>query len=268
MTEESRQHASAHAEQRRLVQDNFGAAAAAYATSRVHAGGPDLDWLVRAAALTGTERVLDVATGAGHTAFALAPYVARVVALDLTRPMLEVAHREAVTRGLRSIRFLEGDALALPCKDASFEVVTCRHAAHHFPDVDRAAREWTRVLKPAGRVLLVDSLSPEEQEAQALLHDIETLRDPSHVRNHQLAEWVAVLNRASLAVETASTWALDLDIPSWTQRMRTPPAVVAVIEQRLRSASAEASARLRIAERDGILSFTLPIGLILARKAA
>lgn len=255
-------------EQHRLVQHNFGAVAAAYVTSKVHAGGPDLDWLVEAAALTGTERVLDVATGGGHTAFALAPYAAEVVALDLTRPMLEVAQREAVARGLGRIRFLEGDAQALPCENASFEVVTCRHAPHHFPQVDRAAREWARVLKPGGRLLLVDSISPEEQEAQALLHDIEVLRDPSHVRNQRLAEWMLLLARAGFTVDTAREWELELDVPAWTQRMRTPPSVVAEIEQRLRTASTGASTRLHIAERDGILSFTLPVALILAGKTA
>jgi ubiquinone/menaquinone biosynthesis C-methylase UbiE len=265
---ESKPRRNARSEQRRLVQRNFGAVAAAYVTSRVHASGADLDWLVEAAALTGTQRVLDVATGGGHTAFALAPYAVEVVALDFTRPMLEVAQREAVARGLSMLRFLEGDAQALPCKDASFEVVTCRHAAHHFPQVDRAVREWARVLTPAGKLLLVDSISPEEEEAQALLHDIEVLRDPSHVRSHRMAQWLALLAQAGFTVDIARAWGVDLDLLDWTQRMRTPPAVVAVIEQRLRDASPEARTRLCIAERDGMLGFTLPVALLRARKAA
>jgi len=255
------------AEQRRLVQDNFGAAAAAYVTSKVHASGADLDWLVEAAALTGTERVLDVATGGGHTAFALAASAREVVALDLTRPMLEVAQREATARGLQNIRFLEGDAHALPCADASFDLVSCRHAAHHFPDVERAAREWARVLKPAGTLLLVDSLSPDDEGAQAVLHDIEVLRDPSHVRNQRMAAWQAVLAHAGLQVATARLWALELDVPAWTERMRTPPASVLQIEQRLRAASATVCTCLQIVEHDGVLSFTLPVALILARKS-
>ncbi len=77
----------------RQVQTNFGAAAADYVTSKVHASGQDLEWVVQAAALTGTEHVLDVATGAGHTAFALAPYAAEIVALDITREMLAAAQK-------------------------------------------------------------------------------------------------------------------------------------------------------------------------------
>ena len=251
---------------RRLVQKNFGAVAAAYVTSKVHASGADLDWLVEAAALSGTERVLDVATGGGHTAFALAPYAAEVVALDLTRPMLEVAQKEAIVRGLNKLRYLEGDAQALPCEDASFDVVTCRQAPHHFPDVEEAVREWARVLKPGGKLLLVDSTSPEDAGAEALLHQIESLRDPSHVRNHRISEWTAFLKQAGFTVDIAREWALYLDIPSWTQRMRTPPDVVATIERLMRVASPEVRERLRIEERDGELGFMLPVALILARK--
>src|SRR5581483_12056762 len=118
MSESEQQDISQEAgeqEKRRLVQENFGAVATAYVTSKVHARGPDLAWVVEAAALTGTERVLDVATGAGHTAFALAPYAAEVVALDITREMLAVAQKGATERHLHNIRFLEGNAQELPC---------------------------------------------------------------------------------------------------------------------------------------------------------
>ncbi|HLI72153.1 MAG TPA: methyltransferase domain-containing protein [Ktedonobacteraceae bacterium] len=256
----------AEQEKLRLIQNNFGAAAANYVTSKVHASGPDLAWLVEAAALTGTERVLDVATGGGHTAFALAPYAAEVVALDLTRPMLEVAQKEANARGFTNIHYLEGDAQNLPCEDASFDVVACRYAAHHFPRVRQAALEWARVLKPDGKLLLIDSTSPEEPEADALLHEIEMLRDPSHVRNYRISEWRTFLNEAGLMVNIAREEGTFLDIPSWTQRIRTPPEAVAAIEQLMRNASPSVRARLRIVENDGVLGFTLPRVLIRALK--
>ena len=258
--------ASEETEKLRQVQQNFGAVAAAYVTSKVHASGPDLVWLVENAALNGSESVLDVATGGGHTAFALAPYAAEIVALDLTRPMLEVAQQEASARGLQNIRYIEGDAQALPFADASFDVVTCRHAPHHFPRVEQAVSEWARVLKPGGKLLLIDSTSPEDDEADAVLHEIESLRDPSHVRTHRISEWKAYLSAAGLRVESAREESIFLDIPSWTQRMRTPPAAVAAIETIMREASPAISERLRFEERDGAPGFTLPIALILAIK--
>ena len=257
---------TAEQEKMRQVQSQFGAVAAQYVTSKVHASGEDLAWLVEAAALTGNERVLDVATGGGHTAFALAPHAKQVVALDLTRPMLEVAQQEARARHLSNISYLEGNAQALPCEDSSFDVVACRHAPHHFPNVQQAVREWARVLKPGGRLVLADSTSPEEPEADALLHEIETLRDPSHVRNYRISEWTALLNEAGFTIQQAREWSLFLDIPSWTQRMRTPPESVAAIEQLMRAASPATRERLGIVEQSGALGFVLPVALIMGVK--
>jgi ubiquinone/menaquinone biosynthesis C-methylase UbiE len=248
------------------VQSSFGAVAVNYVSSKVHASGEDLNWVIGLTALSGTERVLDVATGAGHTAFALAPYAAEVVALDITHEMLAVAQQEAVHRQLSTIRFLEGDAQELPCADASFEVVTCRQAAHHFPQVRRAISEWARVLKPGGKLVLLDSISPEEPEIDAFLHEIEVLRDPSHVRNHRFSEWKTMLNEAGLVVSSTRQWSIFLDIPSWTQRMRTPASSVATIEQLLRNASPAIRERLGIEEKDGVLAFSLPAALIMAVK--
>ncbi len=253
-------------EKMQQVQSNFGAAAADYVTSKVHASGQDLTWLVEAAALTGTERVLDVATGGGHAAFALAPDAAEVVALDLTRPMLEVAQKEAEARQLYNIRFLEGDAQALPCEASSFDVVTCRQAAHHFPDIRKSVSEWACVLKPGGKLLLIDSIAPEEQDIDVFLNEIETLRDPSHMRSHRLSEWLVFLNEAGFAVHSARQSGIFLDIPSWTQRMRTPAESVAIIERRLHSTSQATRTRLRVEERDGLPGFTLPIALIAATR--
>ena len=257
---------AAEGEKKRQVQNNFGRVAADYVTSKVHASGPDLEWIVESAALNGSERVLDVATGGGHTAFALAPHAAEVVALDLTQPMLEVARKEAQARGLTNISYVAGDAHELPFAAESFDVVTCRHAPHHFPRVQQAISEWVRVLKPGGKLLLVDSASPEEAEAAAVLHEIETLRDPSHMRNHNISEWKAYLDAAGLRVSNALEWGLFLDIPTWTQRMRTPPESVATIERLIHEAKPAVRERLRFEERDGALGFTLPVALILAVK--
>jgi SAM-dependent methyltransferase len=177
--------------------------------------------------------------------------------------MLEVAQKEAVARQLSNIRFLEGDAQAIPCADASFDVVVCRQAAHHFPNMPQCVSEWARVLKPGGKLLLIDSISPEEQDADAFLEQIEILRDPSHVRNQRVSEWKALLHEASFTINSVREWTILLDIPSWTQRMRTPPASVATIEQYMHNASPAIRERLHI-EEDPILSFLLPAVLIVA----
>ena len=95
--------ASAGAGVKQAVRQQFGPAAASYSVSRVHLGGPDLDAMLAAAALREsppTARVLDVGTGAGHTAFAFAPHAALVEALDITEQMLEEVAKAARGRGL------------------------------------------------------------------------------------------------------------------------------------------------------------------------
>ncbi len=77
----------------RLVQEQFGRSADAYVASAGHAGGDDLERLVAWGRSYQPQRLLDVATGAGHTALAFAGFVERVCAFDLTSPMLAVARR-------------------------------------------------------------------------------------------------------------------------------------------------------------------------------
>lgn len=251
-------------EKLQLIKRNFGAVAASYVTSTVHANGKDLDWIVEDLALMGTERVLDIATGGGHAAFTLAPYAAEVVALDLTLEMLQVAQQEATRRQLTTISFLEGDAQQLPCADASFDVIVCRQAAHHFPHIQACVQEWARVLKPGGKLLVDDTISPADAQTDALLHEIEILRDPSHVRSQSLSDWNALLRSAGFKVQTEREWNIVLDIPSWTQRMRTPAASVETIERLLRNASSTEREILHIAEQDGIFIFALPALVVTA----
>jgi ubiquinone/menaquinone biosynthesis C-methylase UbiE len=257
---------SATQEKLQQVQSRFGAVAASYVTSKVHANGQDLSWIVDVAALTGTERVLDVATGGGHVAFTLAPHSAEVVALDFTREMLQVAEQEAIKRQLSNIRFLAGDAQKLPCEDASFDVVVCRQAAHHFPHVGQAVQEWRRVLKPGGKLVLDDTIAPEEPVIDVFLNEIEALRDPSHVRSQRLSEWNSLLQENGFTIHSEQAWGIFLDVPSWTQRMRTPATSITIIEQRFRNASPAIRERLRIEEQDSVLAFTLPATVIMATK--
>ncbi len=251
-----------------MVQHNFGAVAQNYVTSNVHANGLDLEWLKEAAALTGKELVVDVATGTGHTALTLAPYAAQVVAIDITQPMLAAAQQLAATRHITNVRFVEANAQALPLASASFDLVTCRHAPHHFAAVSQAIHEWVRVLKPGGKLLLDDPISPEEAELDTFLNTIETLRDPSHVRNYRISEWLSLLSAAGLRVEVSRVWNIPLDIPSWTQRMQTPPEAVEKIERYFHDAAPAIRERFHIGPNaEGLLSFWLPAAIFVGVKA-
>jgi ubiquinone/menaquinone biosynthesis C-methylase UbiE len=206
----------------RRVQAQFGGSAAAYVTSPLHAAGADLDRLQAWGVARRAERVLDVATGGGHTALAFAGIARRVVACDLTEPMLAAARGHVRTRAA-NVSFVAGDATALPFGDGAFDVVTCRTAAHHFPDVATFVRQIHRVLRPGGSLLLQDILGHDDAAANAFILEVERRRDPSHVRSYRMAEWKAFLRAAGLTVmEEHLIWKIR-EWDEWTGRMRMTP---------------------------------------------
>jgi ubiquinone/menaquinone biosynthesis C-methylase UbiE len=195
-----------------LIQRKFGEAAAEYAASAVHARGASLARLVELVDPKPSWRVLDVATGAGHTALAFAPRVARVTASDVTDAMLVEAKKLAKARGLVNFRTARARAEDLPFPDMSFDLVTCRLAAHHFENTGAFAEEAFRVLIPNGVFALVDNVSPNSRDWPAVYKDFEKLRDPSHGRCLALSEWAALLEDAGFAVEHSEH--MDQDIES------------------------------------------------------
>jgi SAM-dependent methyltransferase len=231
----------------------FGPVAERYVTSAVHAAGASLGLMVDLARPKPADRVLDVGTGAGHCAFAFAPHVASVVASDITEEMLEQVRRGTAERGLTNVS-AAGPAPAedLPFPDASFEIVTCRTAAHHFADAPAFARSAFRVTVPGGALVFCDTISPDDDPAtDAWLDEIERVRDPSHVRNWSTREWRRMAEAAGYVVEhedpaTDRAW---LTFDDWTGRMNVPPEGLTRLATLFETASPAARAWIRLEPR-------------------
>ena len=250
-----------------MVQRQFGAVAAAYATSAVHTSGPDLAALVEAAALTGAERVLDLGCGAGHTALALAPRAAAVTAVDVTPEMLAVAGSLAAGRGVTNIVFRHADVAALPFPNGSFDLVVSRYSAHHYADPARALAEAARVLRPGGRFLLVDTVAPEDPALDTFYNAAELLRDGSHVRNWRISEWQRFFAGASFTFEVLFRMQLDLDGDSWVQRSQTPPAKIEALKTLFASASPASREAFALRHGDG-WGWRIPVALLQGERGA
>jgi ubiquinone/menaquinone biosynthesis methyltransferase len=131
--------------------------------------GQDRRWkarLIQRAAIAPTDRVLDLACGTGDLAFAATERASRVVGLDLTHRMLQLAHarqqnRNGVGGHLKRTAFVCGEMLALPFPSASFDVVTTGYGLRNVPDLPAALKEIHRVLAPGGRVLSLDFNRPD-----------------------------------------------------------------------------------------------------------
>lgn len=216
------------------VQSIFGASADAYVTSKVHAKGASLNRVVELLQPRPHWQVLDVATGAGHMAFSLAPYVQEIVATDITMEMLQRTAVGAQERGLPNITVEAADAENLPFRSARFDLVTCRIAAHHFPDVGRFIAEAARVLKPGGQLVVVDNVTPGsrlhgkkadlQRKAGEYVNAFEKLRDPSHGRCLSLDEWADQFRQAGLALVHQEAQRKEMDFASWIDRLHVSAA--------------------------------------------
>ncbi|WP_145319455.1 class I SAM-dependent methyltransferase [Paenibacillus xylanexedens] len=204
------------------VQKQFAKNAEKYVTSAGHAKGEDLALLVASSQATPDMRMLDIATGGGHVANAMAPLVQQVTALDLTEEMLQVAEQFIRRNGHRNVDFVAGDAEKLPFDDDFFDLVTCRIAAHHFPDVSSFVSEALRVLKPGGRLLLIDNVAPERDENDQFYNEVEKYRDASHVRAWRKTEWIHMLEYAGFRMETMVSFQKRFKFEEWCNRAALP----------------------------------------------
>jgi ubiquinone/menaquinone biosynthesis C-methylase UbiE len=250
------------------IRERFGAHAAAYATSRVHAEGASLGRLVDLVRPRAHWRVLDVATGAGHTALAFAPHVASVVATDITPQMLAQSDTLSRARGAANVTTRIADAEALPFEDQSFDLVTCRIAPHHFGDVARFVREAARVLRPRGTFALVDNVTPDDAAIALWIDTFEHTRDPTHHHCLNVEKWKALCEAARLTVAHTEIVPKAIDLADWARRMQTPAPIVARLRTMLLEAPAPVRQWLQPVSRDHNVTFRLWEGIVIAHVTA
>jgi SAM-dependent methyltransferase len=251
-----------------LVQEQFGAAAERYVTSAIHARGGDLARMIELARPRGDERLLDIATGGGHTALAFAPHVREVLATDLTPRMLAAAEAFIREQGAANVAFQIADAEELPFPDGEFDIVTTRIAPHHFPNPRQYVGEAARVLRPGGLFLLDDNMAPADQELDQFLNRFEQWRDPGHVRNHTIAEWSEWMCEAGLRVEHVEPLQVKrYEFAGWAEQIGMPPAERDALEAWLIAAPPRCAEFFQIVvERGHVKSLTGRYGIIAARK--
>jgi ubiquinone/menaquinone biosynthesis C-methylase UbiE len=249
---------------RRNILEQFGANAADYAASDVHALGASLARLNELIKTRADWEVLDVATGAGHTAFIFAPQVRQVTAVDITPEMLVQAEKLAAEKNLSNIVFETADDVALPFEAANFDLVTCRIAPHHFPDIVHFAREAARVLKPGGVLAVVDNVVPPGSVGD-YVNAFEKLRDPSHERCWSQEKWLKIFKNESFEITNQELLAKRLDFQFWAQRH--DPLMQDYLRALLLEGGPKVSAFLQPQTNQGRLSFRLVEGIIIGKKA-
>lgn len=199
------------------VKEQFSRNAEKYVESESHARGKDLPVLLQWIEPQSHWQALDIATGGGHVAKALAPFVNYVYATDLTKGMLENTAKH-LRKDYSNIGFIVADAESLPFVDQSFDVVTCRIAPHHFPNPQKFIAEAARVLKDEGLFLMIDNVSPELPFLADFLNTLEYLRDESHARCLTVDEWRTLLKANRLQEVKAHLRRKTQNYPVWLER--------------------------------------------------
>lgn len=228
------------------VREQFGRQASWYTVSRVHSASDGLAALVHLASASPYDRALDVATGTGFTALALAPYCRRVVGIDFTPAMLREAASFRHARGMSNLILCLGDAEALPFQEGTFDIVTCRHAAHHFPDLPRALAEMVRVTRSGGRVLIDDTCAPEDPALAALMNAWERRRDRSQVANRPPTRLREMLEKSGLRIDAVTKTQIPQMFSEWVRRSGMSPADAEELRRDFLAASTDAHAAFRI----------------------
>src|SRR3954452_6775978 len=183
----------------------------AFRESPTHREGPDLDLLVEWCEPGAHVKVLDVATGGGHVARRLREQGCTVVTVD-------------PAPGMKADVVAPADHL--PFEDGSFDVVTCRIAAHPFPDIAAAVKEMARV---SNRLLVIeDNVFRGERVEEA-----ERLRDPTHVRCYSEDEWKDVVTDAGCEVGQIAHFDRRQSVAAWLERVEPPPDAAARVRELL-----------------------------------
>lgn len=249
-----------------LIRRQFSAHAQAYVTSRDHQSDATLAKMVALLKLTPNSRVLDVATGGGHTALALARETPHVVASDLTHRMLQAARGALRAAGPAPVGYVQADAHSLPWGDDRFAAVTCRVAAHHFTDVARFVRECARVTRVGGRVAVIDNITPADPPAARYVNALEKLRDPSHGWEYSAPDWESFFRAVGLEIVHVEQSRMSLQFHGWVERMSVPEVNRRQLRALLHHAPGAARESLHPREEDGQLVFDLGKVLVIGRK--
>jgi len=155
--------------------------------------------------------VLDVACGAAHASEVAAPHVRQVIGVDLTTALLAIGADRLRAAGITNVLLQEGHAAALPFVDASFDLVFCRTALHHFPHPEQCVAEMARVCRPGGRVVVSDMIAPSAQVRDAF-DDLHRRIDPSHAHALLESEIAELLGRTVGPLTYGETGSMQLPI--------------------------------------------------------
>jgi len=238
-----------------------------YGKTHILADVSDVNRLLARCGLNPGGKALDVATGGGHAGLRLAELGWEVTCSDLSQQMLDRVKEVAESRKLSiQTRLYPAEDLQEPSQ--SMDLVVCRAAAHHFSHPEQFVNEVSRILKPGGVLLLVDGTVPDgEPEWEEWVHQVDQLRDPTHVRFLKPSSWKSLCDQAGLELFYTEFFPLKQpDIEWYFETASTPLENRKAVLQKVASASAHIRERMQIGNEAGRIVWSWTMIGLLARK--
>ncbi len=251
----------------RASREQFGRQSHRYGKGHILEETQDIEAALPALGLPVAAKVLDVATGGGHTGIFFARLGHTVTVSDIAQPMLDRAVNLGRKLGVTLSSQLH-PAERMPYPDASFDLVTCRVAPHHFSAPQDFVAESARVLKPGAFFLLIDgTVADDEPEAEQWLHQIEILRDPSHHRLVTPKHWASMGQDVGLEIVSSEIYPKEQpDLEWYFEAADTPPENRSRVRSLIDSASPAIRRFFQLQESDGKIRWTWQMLRLIARK--
>jgi ubiquinone/menaquinone biosynthesis C-methylase UbiE len=199
------------------VREEFARQAPEFAAKHSFFGDREIaEWIGAHLPLEANDSVLDVCGGAGHLSRRLAGRAREFVVIDLTPEVIDAGRRGAEDEGVENVRFVEGDAAALPFEDGAFDVAVSRFAFHHLEDPRAVAQEMARVVRSGGHLLIMDMVDGGSRH-----NELERLRDPSHTNALPEEELLLLLGEAGTSVVARDERHQAIPAKPWLERAHT-----------------------------------------------
>ena len=220
------------------IQKSFAVQAKNFESSNMNFSKQEyLDYTVRSMELRSTDCVLEAAAGTCACGRSVAPFVQSVVCLDATPAMLAVGEKEAAKSGISNMKFVNGFVEEIPFPDGHFDIVLTRLAFHHFTEVERPFSEMSRALKHGGKLVVID-MEAAFEELREVEDRIETMRDPSHIKNRSKQEFTNLFEKHGYVVTKQGSNAISVSLKAWLALTNTPEnigmEIIALMEENMR----------------------------------
>jgi SAM-dependent methyltransferase len=248
----------------------FGERARAYGMREEFLKGDTRDRVLEHLEPVTDEIALDLGSGPGAMSVSLAPFVRRVIALDLAPEMLRAGQLAARRVGRMPALPVAGDAARLPLRDASVQVVACRHAVRLFGDPAQVAGELARVMSLGGRVVIVDAMATGDPAIDGVLTALEALHAGGDVTLRTGDQWREILMAAGLRVDWLDHSLYELQagrsLLEWFSASGASTDVFVRARQMLADAPRAVRDHLRVLLHGEDIQFHPPLGIIAARR--